>query len=129
MATCKERLLQAMALRGMNQADLSRVSGLSTASINQYVKGVYIPKQKALYKLAVALDVSIPWLMGHDVPMETDSTNQSAISDINFQTEHILKNLAQLNAAGQQQLLDYSDFLVASGKYEKIKTQTSFRFE
>lgn len=69
MATFQERLLEAMLIKNMNQAELVQKTGLSKPSINQYVHGVYVPKQKALYKIAKALNVNISWLMGHDVDM------------------------------------------------------------
>lgn len=77
MATFQERLLEAMQLKGVNQAELVKKSGLSKPSINQYVHGVYVPKQKALYKIARALNVNISWLMGHDTDMnETNFTEE-----------------------------------------------------
>ncbi len=69
MATFQERLLEAMDIRGINQAELVKRTGLSKPSINQYVHGVYTPKQKALWKIAYALSVNISWLMGHDTDM------------------------------------------------------------
>lgn len=76
MATFQERLLEAMQLRGVNQAELVKRTGLSKPSINQYVHGVYVPKQKATYDIARALNVNISWLMGNDDNM--DDTNYEA---------------------------------------------------
>lgn len=66
----KDRLITAMNIREIKAAELAKKTGLSKAQISQYTNGVYEAKQVALYKLAVALNVSEPWLMGHDVPME-----------------------------------------------------------
>ena len=54
----------------MKQVDLVEKTGLGKSAISQYCSGVYEPKQRALYKLAKALDVSEAWLMGYDVGME-----------------------------------------------------------
>lgn len=70
MATFKERLLEAMALRNMKAIDISEKTGISKARISQYVNGVYTPKSKATYEIAKVLDVSEAWLMGLDVPMK-----------------------------------------------------------
>lgn len=78
--TFKNRLLFAMQKNNIKATELSKKTGLSKAQISQYVNGVYEAKQQALYKLAVALNVSEAWLMGHDVPMERES-NPSPISD------------------------------------------------
>ena len=66
----KNRLNTAMSIRNMKQVDLVEKTGLGKSAISQYCSGVYEPKQRALYKLAKALDVSEAWLMGYDVGME-----------------------------------------------------------
>ena len=66
----KNRLNQALEIRGMKPIELSKRTGLSKARISQYTNGVYEAKQKALYLIARALNVSEAWLMGYDVPME-----------------------------------------------------------
>lgn len=68
-ATIAQRLREAMDLAGKKQADLVRETGLDRGSISSYLSGKYEPKQKAIYKLAQALDVSESWLLGFDVPM------------------------------------------------------------
>lgn len=73
MDTFKNRLIKAMEVRGIKPVDLANLTGLSKASISQYINGVYEAKQKALYSLAKALGVSEAWLMGYDVSMDSDS--------------------------------------------------------
>ena len=63
------RLRKAMDASGKKQADLVRETGLDRGSVSSYLSGKYEPKQKAIYKLAQALDVSEAWLLGYDVPM------------------------------------------------------------
>lgn len=70
VSTLAERLKEAMELREMRQVELSEKSGISTPSINCYIKGKYEPKPIALYNLGRALDVSEMWLSGYDIPME-----------------------------------------------------------
>jgi transcriptional regulator with XRE-family HTH domain len=59
-----------MDAKGKKQADLVRETGLDRGSISSYLSGKYEPKQKAIYKLSQALDVSEAWLLGYEVPME-----------------------------------------------------------
>ena len=66
---CK-RIQTALDIRGMKQVDLVNITGIGKSSISTYLSGEYEPKQKNLYKIAKALDVSESWLMGYDVPME-----------------------------------------------------------
>lgn len=70
MATIANRIKEAMELRGMKQVDLVSLTGIGKSSISTYLSGEYEPKQKNIYKIAKALNVSEAWLMGEDVPME-----------------------------------------------------------
>lgn len=65
-----QRLRKAMDAKGKKQADLVRETGLDRGAISSYLSGKYEPKQKAIYKLSQALDVSEAWLLGYEVPME-----------------------------------------------------------
>lgn len=65
-----KRFNEAKEVRNLRWVDIAMKSGLDKASISQYKNGVHIPEQEALYKLATALNVSIEWLMGYDVPMD-----------------------------------------------------------
>lgn len=64
MATFRDRLELALANSGLSAADLSRITGINEGAISQYRKGAYKASQPTLEKLAGALSVSIPWLMG-----------------------------------------------------------------
>lgn len=59
-----------MDIRGKKQIDLSRETEIDKGSISNYLSGRYEPKQEAIYKFAMVLDVSEMWLCGYDVPME-----------------------------------------------------------
>lgn len=65
-----ERLKEAMESAGKKQADLVRETKLDRGAISSYLSGKYEPKQNAINKLAIALDVSEMWLWGYDVPKE-----------------------------------------------------------
>lgn len=60
----KDRLNQALVDKGITAAELSRISGVNEGAISQYRKGGYKANQYNLEKIAKALSVSIPWLMG-----------------------------------------------------------------
>ncbi|MCI8621492.1 MAG: helix-turn-helix domain-containing protein [Clostridia bacterium] len=64
------RLQKAMNIRNIKAIELSEKTGIPKSSLSEYIKGKYEAKQKGIYKLAKALDVSEGWLMGLDVPME-----------------------------------------------------------
>ena len=72
MATIASRIKEAMTIRKMKQVDLVSLTGIGKSSISTYLSGEYEPKQRNIYKIAKALNVSEAWLMGYDVPMERE---------------------------------------------------------
>lgn len=66
----KNRIAEALSIRGWRQVDLVERTGIPKNSVNAWVKQKWQPKQKPLMKMAKALDVSEMWLAGYDVPME-----------------------------------------------------------
>lgn len=111
MATFQERLEEALTIRGIKPADLARLTGIGEGAISQYRKGAYKATQRNLEKIAQALNFSIPWLMGADIPAD------KTISPTN--ETRLLSLYRDLNSEGQEKLVDYADDLVTSGKYIK----------
>lgn len=72
VAKCSTRLAQALAIRGIKQADLCNKTGIPKSAMSQYISGAFEPKQDRLSILAQALNVDPVWLMGYDVPMERE---------------------------------------------------------
>ena len=66
----KNRVAEALSLRGWKQSDLANHTGIAKTTINGWIKQNYQPKQRALIKMSKALDVSEMWLAGYDVSME-----------------------------------------------------------
>ncbi len=79
MATIAERMKEALAMRGMKQSDLVALTGIGKSSISTYLTGEYEPKQRNIYKIAQALNVSEAWLMGFDVPMKKSIVNYDTL--------------------------------------------------
>ena len=84
VASISSRLREAMNIRKKKQVDLVRETGINRSAISRYLSGEYEPKNKPVYELAKALDVSDQWLLGYDVPMERPKAqkNNDAMSDI-----------------------------------------------
>ena len=147
MAEFKDRLKEAMQIKNMSAAELSRAASVNEGAISQYLKGSYKANQRTLEKLARALNVSIPWLMGDDSsPMEAiyisrvfgqdpnrfklnqDVINraiQKAFAEIEIanatppdqRTAEIIKAVNKLNNEGKVRVLQYIHDL--SDKYRK----------
>lgn len=66
METTAARLKKALEMRNMRQIDLSKKTGISKASISQYLSGDVTPKQDKIHLMAKALAVPEIWLAGWD---------------------------------------------------------------
>lgn len=64
------RLAEAMKLRKMSAANLSRLTGINPSMISQYKRGQYHPKQEKLETMAKALEVCPHWLLGSSDDIE-----------------------------------------------------------
>jgi transcriptional regulator with XRE-family HTH domain len=63
-----QRLKEALNTCRMKQEELANASGVSKASISQYINGSHSPSNISSGKLASVLQVNPLWLMGFDVP-------------------------------------------------------------
>lgn len=103
----KNRIEEALRIRGMKQVELAEKTGISRGTINNWLKNKYQPKQKALYTLAKALGVSEMWLAGYDVPMERPEAQvkMDALAQVvnvmrkNERLTNLVINLSSLNEA------------------------------
>lgn len=110
--TIAQRIRKAMDAKGKKQADLVRETGLDRGSISSYLSGKYEPKQKAIYKLSQALDVSEAWLLGYEVPMdrslESKKNDQLAKLVVRLRTDegffNTVSTLAELSAEQYQSI-------------------------
>lgn len=72
MDDIKNRLREALELRGMMPVELAKRSGVTKGAISKYLHGTVIPKQNAIGAMAEALGVSPAWLLGYDLTPEGD---------------------------------------------------------
>lgn len=110
----KDRLNQALEESGMSAAELSRLSNVSEGVISQYRKGKYKATQYNLDRLAHALNVPIPWLMG--INMESPFKKR-----ITEQEQRILDKIRQLDDLTM--LENYIDFLIMQSGKNTIERQ------
>lgn len=69
-AELKDRLQEAMDLRGLKQVDLVEKGKFDKGQLSSWLSGKYKPRQKNIDKLATILSVDEAWLMGYDVTLE-----------------------------------------------------------
>lgn len=70
VAELKDRLREALSVRGMKAIELSEKADIPKGAISYYLSGKSQPKADRLYYIGIALNVSEAWLLGYDVPME-----------------------------------------------------------
>lgn len=72
MESIKNRIKEGMIMRKISAAQLAKMSGVSEASISNYLNDKVKPKTNNIQKLASALEVNEAWLMGYDVDPDAD---------------------------------------------------------
>ena len=108
MKTISERLKEALHIRHMKAIELSRLTGIDRGSISCYASGKYEPKQKAIYLMAKALNVSEAWLMGYDVDMfRTPDNTERNIVQITGAVPVVGKIAAGAPILAQENIVDY----------------------
>lgn len=71
--TFANRLKKAMDMNGFKQIDLVNKTKLDKSLINKYLNGISEAGNDKLTLLSDVLNVSEPWLMGYDVPIDDRS--------------------------------------------------------
>jgi len=69
ISTFKDRLLEAMDFRRINQETLAKETSINKTQISRYVNGKALPMIYQVDKIAKYLRVDPTWLMGYNVPM------------------------------------------------------------
>ncbi len=103
MGKFAERLKTALEIRNISAAELSRKLDIDEGTISNYKKGRYEPKQRRLEEISKILNVSIPWLMGADVPMDIQQINDD--STISKKDQELLRLFSRLDETQKQEIL------------------------
>lgn len=115
MDTTSNRLKQVMEELDISQSELVRRTGINKGALSSYISGRYIPKQRAIYALASALDVSEPWLMGYDVPKNRVEDSNASLSP---NEKNLLDIYRVLDDKGQ-----HTVDTVTQMEYERVKSK------
>ena len=131
MVEIRARIKQGLQIRKMKQVELADKTGIDKGQISSYLSGKYKPKQENLSLLAAALDVSEYWLMGLDVPMEREGSEEAVreqrkrfeayvqgIYEMR-EPEMVLKLYEQMTEENRAKVRLYMERLLAVQKMEK----------
>ena len=103
MATFSDRINEALQMRKTTPAELHRLTKIPESQISAYRKGLYKAGQRNTEKIAIALNVPIPWLMGL-----VDEVSVAVISkDVYTEEElELLESFRRLNDTGKSAVLN-----------------------
>lgn len=103
MKKTSDRIKEGLLARDMKQADLVNISGISKGALSSYISGTYEPKQRNIYKIAKALNVSEAWLMGFDVPMERNpkTTDDDIFNNLDPDVREVFEAYLELDKETQ----------------------------
>lgn len=99
--------------KGLKQADLCKLTGISTNGMSQYITGKRVPDTVSTFKIAKALDVTMEWLLvgfndSHLCNL-LDNKADDAVNKISV-TEKLLLNLfSKLNEDNQNIVVDFME--------------------
>ena len=105
-STTSMRLQEIMKKKGIKQAELARLTGISRGAISNYVLGRYEPKSDIINKFAKALNCSEMWLWGYDVPMQRQELLLPDEPTLTEGEEALLKLFRQIPEDAQKMYLE-----------------------
>jgi len=105
-----DRLNEAMELRDISAAELSRQTNITEPMISRYRKAQYLPRRDALERLAGTLHVSVTWLVGDANNME-DNIESFKLDVIPAEYDFI-QSYRKLSRANRSLVLDFVKLLL-----------------
>ncbi|MBE6721644.1 MAG: helix-turn-helix transcriptional regulator [Ruminococcaceae bacterium] len=111
-----KRIKEARERSGLTQKELSELLGVTPSAVTNYENETSHPKEPVMYKLFSALHCDANFLFQDEIK-NSPAPVQTEAEELTHAEKHLIKNLRSLNNDGQEKLLDYSDDLVASGRY------------
>lgn len=120
MGTFSDRLRTSMDAASMKAVELHELTGISKASISEYLSGSYEPKQRNIFKIAQALNVSPSYLMGvSDTPKAPVSTELLTVSPTGQKVD--ARTRRQLEKVLDDDNLTYNGVVLDGEDREKVK--------
>lgn len=104
-----KRLQLALSNLNMKPQELADKSGVSKASISQYINGSHAPSNISSGKMGKVLNVEPMWLMGFDVEMRKEISSKSAKNDIKF-----LEKFSLLNERDKKIIISTIDSMISN---------------
>lgn len=104
-----KRLRLALSNKNMKPQELSDKSGVNKASVSQYVNGSHKPSNISAGKMADILDVDPLWLMGFDVPMKRQVSDEDIGNA--FANDNLFEVIDNISALSPQEKNHFTNYL------------------
>lgn len=122
MGTFSERLRTSMDEANMKAVELHELTGISKASISEYLSGNYEPKQRNIFKIAQALNVSPSYLMGVSDTPQSPAPASDDLPTVSPTGQKIdARTRRQLEAVLDDDNLTYNGVVLNGEDKEKVK--------
>ena len=118
MQTLRERIIDAMAKRGMKQTELAQLSGVSRSTVSLWVGGTTKSIEgEILFRAANALQVNPRWLATGEPPQKSTADEVKEKKSIYNSLEQImLHKFRQLNDKDRKRAIAILDVLIGAKK-------------
>lgn len=100
---------------GLSQKELAELINTTPQNISQYERGLRIPRPDTLKRIAHALNVSTSAIYVESLIDDLDNS----FKVIESKESNLLNSFRQLSEPGQNKVIDYTDLLLSSGKYNR----------
>ncbi|WP_276764804.1 helix-turn-helix domain-containing protein [Phascolarctobacterium succinatutens] len=125
MTTFSDRLRYFMEQKGLKQADLVERTKINKSSISEYLSGNYEPKQRNIYKLAVALGIKPSQLMGVEEDQPAAPATTANAMELSEREILLIKKYRQLDADGQEDVEDFVSMKLAKAQRKAEEAMTA----
>lgn len=129
VALIKDRLAEAMKVREISAAELSKRTGISKSSLSHYINGRAKPKSDRIFLLARELNVDYAWLIGYDIPANEEGQEIPALFPVSADMSELnecLERISVICHLSEKETMFISFFLRLPE--EKKKTIVNFFF-
>ena len=111
-----EKLKYIRELRKLGQKEVADLTGINHKTISNYENNRSEPDVDKLAAFCRVYNVSADFF----IPINSNTSTVKNLTARDDKTlERLIKNYDSLNEEGQENLLEYSDFLISSGKYKR----------
>ena len=106
----KERLAEALKYRDISASELANKAGLNKSTVFRYLNGDRLPRPDAVEKMATALNVDPSFIIGYNVPINSEASEPDLVILVNGKP--VIIEVNKLTPEQQVKLASYYNYLL-----------------